>query len=151
MAEGIGQPAETIAPKHVRWFRRDLGAGADRLLEGRVDIFHVQENAGGRATQSVRRTATAAGHFIRQHDDRVADFEFGMPDLSRRPLHANFLLCSESSLVEVNCAGCIVHGQIGRDRMKPVRNWFYFSWHIRSPFKKTTYTTSLRSRAARGL
>jgi hypothetical protein len=48
---------------------------------------------------------------------RVANFEFGMPDLSRRPLHAHGLLGAESSLIEVNRPGCIGDGQIRRERM----------------------------------
>src|SRR5262249_27765737 len=87
VAERLQQFAEAIAPEHVGWRHLRFRSGRHGLFEDRVHIFHIEENAGRRATDRFWGLGTAAWHLIGKHELRVPDLKFGMADLSIRSVH----------------------------------------------------------------
>ena len=80
MAERIDDGAHAIAVEFVRNRMLDGGAGADRLIESGVHVFHVDHNAHRRTVQRLRSFVPHIRVFIGQHDRRVANLDLRVPD-----------------------------------------------------------------------
>ena len=65
----------------------DFAPFCDGFFESPIDIFDVQQNADRRSTHRLRAVRTHLGKFVRQHDDRVANTNFGMHDFAARTFH----------------------------------------------------------------
>src|ERR1041384_5614311 len=88
MTEWISEGAGTIAVKLILHGALLFAAGSDRLFENSIDVVNIKHQTDGRAAP--RRWAFIA-HFrmlIREHDRRVANLEFRMPNLSTGHWHA---------------------------------------------------------------
>ncbi|TMA30854.1 MAG: hypothetical protein E6J79_20890 [Deltaproteobacteria bacterium] len=117
--------AEAVAPEHVLDRHEDLGARLDGLGERLVDVGDVEEQQ-----RRLRRLLER----IVQHDNRVADLELGVHDLSARPRHAHPFLRAESLLAEVDGLDRVGLIQGGRDGVVALRDRPHLLRHASSWF-----------------
>src|SRR5664279_6649070 len=99
MSEWVLNEAHAISIELVRnrlQYLRSIGHGA---LHRGIDIFNVKQHAHGRIAQRERALVTHLGKLIGQHDVRVANLQFSMPNAAVGTRHAHNFGCSENILV----------------------------------------------------
>ena len=117
LPDGILHGAAAVAVEHVGRLHLRLAAGLDRQLIDAVDVRNVDIERGRHRFHRVA--------FLAEHDQRVADLDRGMHDLSVRPLHRLVHgRCAERLLEKVDHLLRTAHGEIRRNGMKPFRNGF---------------------------
>src|SRR5467141_4237734 len=82
MPEGIFELAGAIAVKLVCDGLAFFGACGQRSFEKRVDVFDIEMDADGGPTERRRRLAAVLWEFIREHDQGIAQANFGMSEAS---------------------------------------------------------------------
>jgi hypothetical protein len=129
MPERIAQLAVAVSPKHICERLLDFGAGFDGGIKDGVDIIDVQKNAGGGAAQGLRGTAFATWRLVAQHQNRIADFDLGVPNFSIRDIHAKDFGRAEGPFIEIDGARRIGKGEIGSHCMVAGRNRLHLTSH----------------------
>src|SRR2546423_12163263 len=139
VAEGILEFAVTVAPEHFLDWHHSLGSGSDGALENFVNVGQVEVNGDGRSVKLLGRAAAEFGKLIAEHEEGIADFEFGVHNgLAIGTGHTTDLFGAEDVFVKVDSRRGVADVQVRGDGMKTVRNWF--CCHIkRYPFSGATY------------
>ena len=117
--EWPGQPAnpthEDGRPSRYNWFGTN---------EDGVDVFRIKEEVDGVWGIRGRRTGHP-GKFVAQHQDRIANGQFGVHDYAARSGHAHSFLGVEDLLVIIDCPGRTLADDCGSNGMESFRNRFY--------------------------
>src|SRR3954447_19915710 len=115
VAEGVDDLAVALAPEYVLEWGVNIGAGVERALPERVDVF-------GREVQSDRCAADRRwgedahlGELVGEHDGRVAEGELDRHQLAPRQGDAAALLRAERFRVPGGGAVGIGDNEVGRD------------------------------------
>ena len=118
------------APEHVGEGCFCLSARPDRLLEERIHIVDIEKDTTAGAAQRLRGPGGTAGHFVGEHDHRIADFDFRVTDLSVGSVHTHYFLRTECVLVKVEGPRGIVKSKIRRYRAISLGNRLCLTWHM---------------------
>src|SRR5258708_35196680 len=129
MAERVFQRAVTIAQEHACDRHPDFRACRDRALGERINVIDVEMDCYRSALERFWSVYAVLGHFVDQHDWRIADPDLRMHELAIRPGQANNLDCVERLLVELDRIGSTGANQMRRDRAESFGNCFYFGHH----------------------
>src|ERR1044071_7486104 len=125
VAEGVLEGPRAVTVELVR-HRSHLGAaGRHGLLEERVDVVHIEQDAHGRAAVVLRPPCVDLGMLVGEHDHGVADFDLGMTYPVPGSGDAHELLRAERALVEIEGARRAVHDQVRSRAVVSVRNCLY--------------------------
>src|ERR1700722_5869526 len=98
-------------------------SACDRLLENFVHLIDVYHQPHAGSAERLRATMAHFGMLIREHDDRIANLDLGVPYPPIRARHAHQLNGAECPLVEIDCVGAPFDNEIGGDRVVTVGNW----------------------------
>src|SRR5262249_1541524 len=105
----------------VRWLTRAGSARLQGALVHGVHIVHVE-------VKRAKHWLTTAHRFA-HHDARVADLDLGMHDGTIWAWHAVEFLRLEGLLQEIEQFAHPRYGQIRRDTVIALRNWFDCHWY----------------------
>src|SRR5258706_219007 len=122
MAIRVLDRAGAVAVELVFQRPRELGTCRHRLLHRVVHVLHVEMEVDRGAAAGLRREERHAGHFIRQHDVRIADLDLGMAELALRSRDAQQLLRAERTLVEVDRLRRAADAQVRGDGVVSLRD-----------------------------
>jgi hypothetical protein len=105
----IPHRAGSLAVELVLQRPQNRRAGGNRLIEGRIDIGHVQVNGNTRSPKRVRSRDAVLRIFIGQHDRRRTDFDLSMPNAPIRLGQAELLVCIKRAGIEIDGRGGTVN------------------------------------------
>ncbi len=117
MSERILEGSRAVAPEHVAERHLRLRAGVDGAFPCRIHIVEVDIETHRRAAVRLRALGVHPGHFVGEHDDRVADPDLGVHDAPARTRHTHGFGRSERFLIEVDRARGVVHDHVRRHRV----------------------------------
>ena len=129
VAKRINQRAGSVAVELVFHRPFNCRAGINCLTEHRIDALHVEQQTDRRAAERLRADNISLGKFVRQHDGRIADSDFGVHDFPVGDWHAKQLGGSKGAFVKVDGFRGSTDDQIRRRRVITVRNGFCFRSH----------------------
>src|SRR4029450_2632475 len=98
----------------------DLRASPNRAVEERVGILDIDPHRNWRAAKGSR--TRGAHHGVVEHDDRAADAQLGVHDLSVRTDCTRLLLSAERLLVPVDGRGGILSDEMRCDGVESLGN-----------------------------
>src|SRR5438034_4403849 len=144
MSERIFERAGAVAVKLVLDGPLNFPACIQKPLSCGVDVFNVNHEARGNASQCLRTANVALRKFIGQHDDRVTDRDFCMANPSVSHRHPKFFSRPQCLLVEVERLSGSFDIQIWGHRVISLWNRFHIACHESSlQFKYTTFCLRL--------
>jgi hypothetical protein len=101
MAEGVTDFSIAITPELIVKGHFDFGAGFNCAIEEGVDILRVEEERVAWRGVGIRGFAHS-WEFVTEHDDRVANAQFGVSDRIAGAVHAHNFLSVKDLLVEID-------------------------------------------------
>src|SRR5439155_6626951 len=123
VAKRINKLPVTVPPKHVHGWHRAFGAFRDRFVKNGVNVGHIDHHAGGRWCSALRRHRTHLRVFVTQHQDVIADLEFGVGDLGTAEIvHTHHFGRAVNVLVELDCFGSVSYDSAWNQRIVPIRD-----------------------------
>src|SRR5688572_30761328 len=80
-----------------------LRAGLDRPVEDIIDVVNIEADGHGTTADALRAEISHVRKFVRKHDQRIAQLQFGVTDLSRGvSRHPHALLRPQNIAVELD-------------------------------------------------